>query len=303
MTSAVIHPAPRISVISIFFNASAYLAEAIESVLAQDFANFELLLVDDGSEDDGPDIAKSYARREPDRVRYLQHEDNGNHGMSATRNLGLRAARGEFVAFIDADDRWRGAKLREQLAVLEQHPDVSAVSGSVNYWASHDGGADRIVMTGHALNRPVAPPEALLSLYPLGKAAPPCPSDMLLRKSTVDAVGGFEPTFTGALQLYEDQAFLAKLHLNATVYFSNTVWLDYRLHDQSCVSQVTRAGRYDEVRQHYLKWLGSYLETNRHRSNSKISVALFRAHLPYRYPLLVEFRRRIGRIVRKLSHQ
>lgn len=170
----------------------------------------------------------------------------------------------------------------------------------MNYWASHNGETDRIVATGHALNKPVAPPEALLRLYPLGNAAPPCPSDMLLRKSTVDAVGGFETAFTGPLQLYEDQAFLAKLHLHGAVYFSDSVWLDYRIHDQSCVAEVTRAGKYHEVRQHYLKWLGSYLGTSRHRLNPKISLALFRAQLPYRYPTLVRFRRGIGRVARKV---
>jgi len=75
MTPAVTSTAPRISVISIFYNASAYLAEAVESVLAQAFDDFELLLVDDGSDDDGPDIAMTYARRFPARIRYVQHED------------------------------------------------------------------------------------------------------------------------------------------------------------------------------------------------------------------------------------
>lgn len=130
MSSAGNRPTPRVSVISIFYNASPYLAEAVESVLEQDFKDFELLLVDDGSKDDGPAIAKAYARRNPDRIRYLQHEDGANHGMSATRNLGLREACGEFVAFIDADDRWRSTKLKEQVAVLERFPDVAAVSGA-----------------------------------------------------------------------------------------------------------------------------------------------------------------------------
>lgn len=299
MSSAVISPAPRISVISIFYNAAAFLSEAVESVLAQDFDDFELLLVDDGSNDDGPEIAETFARRDPARIRYLHHPDGANHGMSPTRNLGLSEARGEYVAFIDADDRWRRTKLREQLALMERLPEVSAVSGSVNYWASHKGGSDRLVVTGHVLNQPVSAPDALINLYPLGKAAPPCPSDMLLRKSDLDAIGGFESEFTGPVQLYEDQAFLAKLHLSGAVYFSDAVWLDYRIHDQS-YSQANRAAQYDSARQHYLNWLSSYLRSSRHRLNPKVRLALFRARLPYRYPSLVAFRRRIGRIARKV---
>ena len=183
---------PRVSVISIFYNAETYFEEAIESVLAQEFSDFELLLVDDGSTDRSTEIAQAYVRRQPDRIRYLEHEDHANRGMSATRNLGLKHARGEFVAFIDADDRWRPAKLREQVDLLDRMPDVDALGGSVNYWGSHNGGVDRIVPTGHVRNRPLSPPEAFLCVYPLGRAAAPCPSDLIVRRSAALEVGGFE---------------------------------------------------------------------------------------------------------------
>src|SRR5690349_17341742 len=87
---------PRVSVICIFFEAQRYFAEAIDSVLAQDFDDFELLLVDDGSSDASSEIAKGYARLQPERVRFLEHPNHANRGMSATRNLGLRHARGEY---------------------------------------------------------------------------------------------------------------------------------------------------------------------------------------------------------------
>ena len=67
-----------------------------------------------------------------------------------------------------------------------------------------------IVPTGHVINCLVMPPEASLALYPLGKAAAPCPSDMMLRRDAVNAVGGFEEHFTGPRQMYEDQAFPGK---------------------------------------------------------------------------------------------
>ena len=195
---------PRVSVISAFLNAEKYLAETIESVLAQDYADFELLLVDDGSTDGSSQIAENYAEREPHRVRRLEHPGHANRGTCAARNLAVGQSGAEFLAFIDADDCWRPSKLKDQVALLERMPEVDAVCGSVNYWASHAGGEDRIVMTGHAANRPIAPAEALVQLYPLGQAAPPCPSDLLMRRSIVEAIGGFEESFTGPLQLYED---------------------------------------------------------------------------------------------------
>jgi glycosyltransferase involved in cell wall biosynthesis len=95
---------PRVSVICIFYNAERFFAEAIESVLAQEGISFELLLVDDGSSDASTAMARDYAERFPEVVRYLQHDGHANLGMSATRNLGLARARGEYVALIDRFD-------------------------------------------------------------------------------------------------------------------------------------------------------------------------------------------------------
>ena len=78
-----------VSVITIFLNSEAFIAEAIDSVLAQDFRSFELILVDDGSTDTSSAIARRYAETHPDRVRYIDHPQHANHGMSASRNAGI----------------------------------------------------------------------------------------------------------------------------------------------------------------------------------------------------------------------
>src|SRR5437773_8185120 len=94
---------PAVSVVVIFKDAGGFLAEAIASVLAQTFRDWELLLVDDGSTDTSSATARREAELDAGRVRYLDHPGHANRGMSATRNLGLAHARGEFVAFLDAD--------------------------------------------------------------------------------------------------------------------------------------------------------------------------------------------------------
>ena len=91
---------PRVSVVLIFLDAERFLREAIESVLAQTFSAWELLLVDDGSTDGSSEIARCYAAEHPGAIRYLTHPGRENRGMSASRNLGIGAAAGEFVAFI-----------------------------------------------------------------------------------------------------------------------------------------------------------------------------------------------------------
>jgi glycosyltransferase involved in cell wall biosynthesis len=276
---------PRVSVIMIFFNGEEFMNEAIASVMGQTMDDFELLLCDDGSTDRSTTLAQEWVARHPGRVRYLEHEGHVNRGMSATRNLGIGAARGEFIAFIDADDVWRPDKLAEQLAVMEAHPELGMACGTVNYWRSWAGGNDALVPTGHVRGRVVRPPETSLALYPLGRASAPCPSDMLLRRTAVESVGGFEDHFTGARQAYEDQGFLGKLYLEWPVYFSDKVWLDYRQHPDSIVATVMRDGRYDEVRSYFLEWFETYLDRLSDEPSPAVRKAVARAQRRYRRPI------------------
>lgn len=284
-------PLPRVSVITIFYNAQTHFREAIDSVLGQEFEDFELLLVDDGSTDSSSAIASDYETLDP-RVRYLEHPGHVNLGMSAARNLGLRESRGDMIAFIDADDRWRPSKLKEQVELLDRLPTVDAVGGAVNYWASHGGGRDRIVPTAHVRNRAIKPGEATLAVYPLGSANAPSMSDLMFRRQAVLEVGGFEDTFRGA---YEDQAFLAKLYLNSRMYITDTLWSDYRLHSGSCMAKVNRDGLYHPTRRLFLHWFARYFATSPLRGDPAIKYALQRALRRYSTP-----RERVSEAVRSI---
>ncbi len=110
---------PRVSVLIPCYNAGRYLGAAIESVLAQTFTDFEIIVIDDGSEDDSAAVAARYPQ-----VRYFYHEHSG---ISVTRNFAISKARGEIVAFLDADDLWQPQKLEKQVAYLDSHPDCQLV--------------------------------------------------------------------------------------------------------------------------------------------------------------------------------
>lgn len=110
-----------VSVVIPTYNRAELLSRAIDSVLAQTYDDFELLVVDDGSTDDTEAVVTAY---DDDRVRYLAHETN--RGANPARNTGIEAAEGEFVAFLDSDDEWRPRKLEAQLDRLEA---VEAESG------------------------------------------------------------------------------------------------------------------------------------------------------------------------------
>ena len=254
---------PLVSCIITFLNAEEFLGEAIESVLGQTHDNLELLLVDDGSTDGSTEVALRCAESYPERVRYLEHAGHENRGAAASRNLGIDQAKGEYIALLDSDDVWLGHKLEEQVAILDSHPEAGMVYGQSQYWHSwttkpEDAHRDHVPKLGVQTDTLFEP--ALLSalVYPLGPATAPCPSDLLLRRSAVERIGGFEEAFRGMYQLYDDQTFLTKMYLNEPVYVAGKCWDRYRQHPDQCVSVVRDAGQQHTVRLAFLRWLAEY---------------------------------------------
>jgi glycosyltransferase involved in cell wall biosynthesis len=280
---------PLVSVIIIFLNAERFIEEAIESVSGQTYSNWELLLVDDGSTDGSRAIALRYAEMQPERVRYLNHAGRRNRGMSASRNLGIRHARGEYIAFLDADDVWLPHKLHQQVAILNSHPEAGMVYGASQYWHSWTGSLDDVqrdyvLALGVGADKLVKP-RVLLTLLLQSKAPTPCPSDILLRRETLEAVGGFEESFRGIYQLFEDQAFLAKVYLRKPVFVSSECWDRYRQHADSCVSVVGRSGRKYTAGLFFFDWLEGYLSANG-VTDGEVWQALRKKRWRYRHPNL-----------------
>src|SRR5215212_9963596 len=105
---------PLVSVVIPFLNTENFIQEAIESVVAQTYENWQLFLVDDGSTDDSTRIAQEYTESYPGKIFYLEHPRHQNCGVSASRNLGISYAKGEYVGFLDADDVWLPHALEQQ---------------------------------------------------------------------------------------------------------------------------------------------------------------------------------------------
>ncbi len=253
---------PLISVIIPFYNVERYLEEAIESVLRQTYNQWEMLLLDDGSMDGSTEIALRYARNYPDKIRYLHHPGKINKGLPATRNLGVKNAEGDWLALLDADDCWLPDKLQHQITIARQHPEVVMICGASLYWYSWSDPQkkDVAISVGAPQNRPIAPPQAAVTLYPLGKGAAPCPCCVMIRKDIAIRHGAFEDRFRGKYALYEDQAFFIKIYLHETIYVSSEVTDRYRQREDSIMSKSGQDNNYHEVRYYYMKWLQNYLE-------------------------------------------
>ena len=281
---------PLVSIITAFLNEERFLAEAIESVLAQDYPHWELLLVDDGSTDHSTGIARQYAARFPGKIVYCEHAGHVNKGLSASRNHGIAQARGPLIAVLDADDIWRPGKLANQVNILRQHPEVAMVAEASLYWYSWNAPekADVLIPVGAPAEHVYRPTELQLLIYPLRTTAAPCPSGLMLTKQAWLTAGGFEESFKGKYQLYEDQAFLSKIYAKEHVYISSSCNNLYRQRLGSIVQAVKEDGHYHSVRQHYLEWLALYLR-NQNITDKKLNKLLNKAMLPYQHPTLHYF--------------
>ncbi len=260
-------------------------------MFAQTYGNWELLLVDDGSTDSSTKIAQRYTEQYPGKVRYLEHEGHCNRGKSAARNLGIYHAKGEYIAFLDADDIWLPPKLEHQVAILEAQPNAAMVYGSTQVWYSWTGNPKDIQLDyqrrlGIQPNTLIKPP-ALLTLFLQGEAEPPGTCGVLVRRKVIEEVGGFEEAVR---DMYEDQAFFAKVCLKATVFVESGCWDRYRQHLESCCSIANDKGQYHHELPHpahrtFLNWLTEYL-SEQGIKDVQVWKALQKALWPYRYPVL-----------------
>lgn len=246
-----------VSIVVAFLNEERFLDEAVASVYAQTHLDWELLLADDGSSDRSTEIARAYASRDSVRVRYLEHPLHQNRGASATRNLGVQEARGEWIAFLDGDDVWLSNRLDRSVALARAHPDADMVYGKTEYWQSwrDPGRRDRIQPHHFRADQLLEPPKLLVRHLSL-RAALPCMGSLLVRRRAFLAVGGFEESFRG---LVDDAVFLGKFCLHCPVYVSDECWDRYRQHADSDTAIAETDGRTRAAHRAYLSWLDGYV--------------------------------------------
>jgi glycosyltransferase involved in cell wall biosynthesis len=207
---------PLLSVIIPCYNAARFLREAVASVLSQRYAPLEILVADDGSTDATPEIAPSLAPE----VRYLRQD---NRGPSSARNLALRQARGELIAFLDADDLWPEGKLELQVGRLLQDPALDVVSGRVRYVELAGGQIPDLRFEG--------PDHALPGIH-IGAA--------VYRRRAFNVVGSFDET----LRYSEDHDwFLRAREAGLKILVLAEVTLIYRVHDSNMTRHVPDRNR------------------------------------------------------------
>jgi glycosyltransferase involved in cell wall biosynthesis len=292
-----------VSVITPIYNCEKYLDEAVESVFAQTHNHWELLLIDDGSTDASPGIARRYAERYPQKVQYLEHPSHQNRGASASRNVGIRQARGEYLTFLDADDILLPRKLESQVAILRTHPEAAMTYGPGQWWYSWTGSPEDIGrdFTQKLKIEPdtLVRPPSLLTHFIRNGSATPLTSALLVRRDVVERVGGFEDSFRGA---YDDQVLYAKLSLAESIFVEKDCHCRYRKHASSLCAVMKQEGTQSIARLKFLSWLEGYL-AGRGITDGEVW-SLVQAQLwPHRHPRLHHCARRVRRVRASLKQR
>jgi glycosyltransferase involved in cell wall biosynthesis len=257
---------PLVTVVTIFKDEERFLAEAVESVLAQTVDDWELMLVDDGSTDASTAIARRYADDHPGRIRYLEHPGHANRGMAASRNRGIAEARGTFIASLDGDDVWRPSKLAIQLDALDRRPGAAMTYGPLLRWRAWTGdpdgaeledlmGVGRRKFGRHPLAGRVVEPPTLARMMLEDDYL--IPGGALIRRDALRSVGCYEAAFTG---LYEDAVAMFKLAMDFPIHVDDRVTYLYRMHPASSTNRTSSDADIDRLRNQYLDWVAGHLD-------------------------------------------
>jgi glycosyltransferase involved in cell wall biosynthesis len=217
---------PRVSVVIPTYNRGELLRETIDSVLAQTYHDFEIIVVDDGSTDNTAQLLTRY--QDDVRLVYRAHK---NCGVAATRNHGIRLARGEFLAFLDSDDRWLPQKLERQLQFADAHPEYGLIATEISSFnkrgavKAQNKTATYRIKNGHVV-------EHLL----FGNWIQT--STVLARRECVQAVGGFDEEVG---QFGEDWLTWMRIAARSAIYFMPEPLVEYRIHEESLTSHLPEA--------------------------------------------------------------
>lgn len=215
---------PKVSVIIPCYNGEKFIGEAIESVLNQTYQDFEIIIVDDGSTDNSKDTVEPYLA--DSRIKLIQH--GKNKGIPAARNTGIKASRGEFIAFLDQDDLWLSEKLEKQIATFESRPkDLGWVFSDMLVVDNNDGPTkerwgSRKVPTNISQ---LSPREVMKALFLYNFISI---ITVLVRRECIDTIGLLDESIRGGSDDYE---FCLRLAVKYKVEYLNMPLAVHRIHE------------------------------------------------------------------------
>lgn len=279
---------PKVSLIIPFLNCRRFFKETIESVFAQTFKDWELILVDDGSTDGSKGIALDYAGKYPEKITYLCHDENKNKGACISRNLGFKKSKGELVLFLDHDDVLLPQNLERKILILESNPEAGATFDETFFWFGwtenpKDQLSDYIWAPwkhyGIAPDTVVLPPRFLNPL--IQNSVFPITSTLLIRRHVFNLIGGWPED---ALDVFDDRALCFKLFMHFPVYVSSGWLVKYRQHEDSWVHVAEKECKVFSSHILYYKWAEDYMASQDFH-DKEIEEHINKKLKPYRHPI------------------
>lgn len=227
---------PKVSVIIPTYNRGYLIREAIDSVLKQDFKDFEIIVVDDGSTDNTKEVLSNY-----ENIRYIYQQ---NKGRSEAKNTGIRAARGAYIAFLDDDDIWLSNKLEKQIAFLDSHSETGLVH-TFSEVIDEDGN----ILGKETERRLNFYKQAIKIGYTYEGMSRLCImflSTVTLRKECFSLAGFFD----GNIPAFEDWDFYLRFALKYKISLIPEILVKYRLHKKNTSSNEFIRGRIQAALKH-----------------------------------------------------
>lgn len=275
----------KISIVIPVHNKEAYIEKTLQHILNQSYKNFELILVNDGSQDASGYICDRYASQDP-RIQVI-HQKNG--GVSNARNTGIKAAKNELIAFIDADDYWSENYLRRMNGLINKFPDVDIYSSKYAR-----------IRKGKIMNEEYFPGEQKYVLFDLiercaDKARFPInSSSVVIRKSAIEKVGYFDERIT----CFEDFDLLVRLALNSKVAYLNQEPLSFYNLDVPAESKAR--GVVPDLKKHWISYMEKFKDEAEH--NEKLQLLLDRSILTQllNYNNFPEYRQEIRKLLKNV---
>lgn len=230
---------PKVSVIMPIYNGVKYMKEAIDSVRSQTYSDWELILVNDGSQDSSQKIIDSYLKKDT-RIRSI---NQSNKGQSVARNVGVSISHGQYITFLDQDDRY----YPERLSTIVQFLENNSIYGMVYSNVDTIDKEGRILSLGVLTsNKAIVHPKKSL-IECLGSDLFIVPGSTLIKRDIFDVLGGFDPVLSG----YEDDDLFLRVFMYTRIGFIETSLLQWRIYPES--SSYTE--RMDKSRLLYAKKL------------------------------------------------
>lgn len=212
-----------VSVIMPVYNGEKFLSEAIESVLAQTFSDFELIIINDGSKDNSLNIIKECAKKDS-RIKVIDQE---NKGVSSARNTGINQSEGQFVAFLDCDDVWEKEKLESQISEFNKNEKIK-ICGTWGIVINKNGEKIKDFNYPPLSNKKIK----LSSVYKY----PFITSSLVIEKKMLN----LNNLFDEKIKLAEDYDFIIKYLYQHQAININTPLIKYRIHDNNSDSSISK---------------------------------------------------------------